>query len=139
MSHSNNVGLGRVTILTRDGPALAEPRGAGLVMSTLRSANEVHPAKFGAKGKSEIDVDMVVIADGIIECRLGAFSPTSFQDRYQDAPRELVSCGRRTVQIHQSDVCLETQPRAGRRAGSEDGREQTHAQCCTGVRQSLKR
>jgi non-homologous end joining protein Ku len=105
----------------------------------LRSANEVHPAKFGAKGKGEIDVDMVVIADGIIECRLGAFSPTSFQDRYQDAPRELVSCGRRTVQIHQSDVCLETQPRAGRRAGSEDGREQTHAQCCTGVRQLLKR
>ena len=43
---------------------------------------------------------MVVIADGIIECRLGAFNPTSFQDRYQDAPRELVSCGRRTVQIH---------------------------------------
>ena len=90
MSHSNKVGLGRVTILSRDGPALVEPRGAGLVMSTLRSADEVHPAKFGAKAKGEIDVDMVAIADGIIECRLGAFNPTSFQDRYQDAPRELV-------------------------------------------------
>jgi sugar lactone lactonase YvrE len=90
MSHSNKVGLGRVTILSRHGPALVEPRGAGLVMSTLRSADEVHPAKFGAKAKGEIDVDMVAIADGIIECRLGAFNPTSFQDRYQDAPRELV-------------------------------------------------
>ena len=52
MAHSNKVGLGRVTISSRERPDLVEPRGAGLVMSTLRSADEVCPAQFGAKRKS---------------------------------------------------------------------------------------
>ncbi len=90
MSHSNKVGLGRVTILSRDGPALGEPRGAGLVMSTLRSADEVRPAEFGVNVKCEIDADMVAIAETIIERRSGAVEPASFRDRRQDALRELV-------------------------------------------------
>jgi DNA end-binding protein Ku len=59
-------------------------------MSTLRSADEVRPAEFGAKAKGEADPEMVAIAETIIERRSGAFEPTNFRDRYQDALRELV-------------------------------------------------
>ena len=63
MAHSNKVGLGRVTISSRERPVLVEPRGAGLVMSTLRSADEVRPAEFSAKAKGEADPDVVAIAE----------------------------------------------------------------------------
>jgi DNA end-binding protein Ku len=91
MARKNKVGLGRVTISSRERPVLVEPRGAGLVMSTLRSAEEVRPAEFGAPAKGEIDTDMVAIAETIIERRSGSFEPADFRDRYQDALRELVA------------------------------------------------
>ena len=90
MTHRNRVGLGRVTISSRERPVLAGPRGAGLVMSTLRSADEVRPAEFGPLAKDEADPDMIAIAETIIERRSGSFDPTNFRDRYQDALRELV-------------------------------------------------
>ena len=90
MTHRNRVGLGRVTIASRERPVLAGSRGAGLVMSTLRSADEVRPAEFGPVAKDEADPDMIAIAETIIERRSGSFEPTNFRDRYQDALRELV-------------------------------------------------
>jgi DNA end-binding protein Ku len=91
MARKNKVGLGRVTISSREREVLVEPRGAGLVMSTVRSADEVRPAEFEAPAKDEIDADMVAIAESIIERRSGSFDPESFRDRYQDALRELVA------------------------------------------------
>jgi DNA end-binding protein Ku len=91
MAHKNKVGMGRVTISSRERLVLVEPRGAGLVMSTVRSADEVRPAEFGPQAKGDIDADMVAIAETIIERRSGSFDPASFRDRYQDALRELVA------------------------------------------------
>jgi DNA end-binding protein Ku len=59
-------------------------------MSTLRSADEVRPAEFGAEVKGEADPEMVAIAETIIERRSDAFEPAGFRDRYHDALRELV-------------------------------------------------
>ena len=91
MTHKNKVGLGRVTISSRERQELVEPRDAGLVMSTVRSSEEVRPAEFGPPAKGEIDADMVAIAESIIERRSGPFDPASFHDQYQDALRELVA------------------------------------------------
>ena len=91
MAHKSKVGLGRVTISNRERQVLVEPRGAGLVMSTIRSADEVRPAEFGPPAKGDIDADMVTIAESIIERRAGGFDPASFRDQYQDALRELVA------------------------------------------------
>src|SRR5215469_92850 len=91
MAHKSKVGLGRVTISNRERQVLVEPRGAGLVMSTIRSADEVRPAEFGPPAKGDIDADMVTIAESIIERRSGGFDPASFRDQYQDALRELVA------------------------------------------------
>jgi DNA end-binding protein Ku len=91
MAHKNKVGLGRVTMSGRERLVLVEPRDGGLVMSTVRSADEVRPAEFGPPAKGEIDPDMVGIAETIIDRRSGHFDPASFRDRYQDALRELVA------------------------------------------------
>ncbi|HEX3414331.1 MAG TPA: Ku protein [Stellaceae bacterium] len=91
MEHKNKVGLGQVTMSGRERLVLVEPRDGGLVMSTVRSADEVRPAEFGPPAKGEIDPDMVGIAETIIDRRSGEFDPTSFRDRYQDALRELVA------------------------------------------------
>jgi DNA end-binding protein Ku len=90
MAKTNKLGLGRVTISSRERLVLVEPRDGGLLMSTVRSADEVRPAEFGASPKGEADPDMVAIAESIVERRSGAFDPQTFQDRYQDALRELV-------------------------------------------------
>jgi DNA end-binding protein Ku len=90
MEKTNKVGLGHVTLSSRERLVLVEPREGGLLMSTVRSADEVRPAEFGAKPTSEADPDMVAIAETIIQRRAGAFDPETFRDRYQDALRELV-------------------------------------------------
>jgi DNA end-binding protein Ku len=90
MAHTHKVGLGRVTISSRERLVLVEPRGGGLLMSTLRAGDEVRPAEFGDRVKGEADPDMVAIAETIIERRAGAFEPADFRDRYQDALRDLV-------------------------------------------------
>jgi DNA end-binding protein Ku len=90
MARTNKVGLGRVTIGSRERQVLVEPRDSGILMSTLRAGDEVRQAEFGAKAKGEADPDMVAIAETIIERRAGAFEPANFRDRYQDALRELV-------------------------------------------------
>jgi DNA end-binding protein Ku len=84
------VGLGRVTIASRERLVLTEPRGAGLLMWTLRSSDEVRAAEFDKADGGEADTDMLAIAETIIERRKAGFDPASFRDRYQDALRELV-------------------------------------------------
>lgn len=123
MTRKGRVGLGRVVLSSRKRLVLVEPRGSGLLMSTLHSTDEVRQAEFGATAKGEIDADMVAIAETIVERRVGTFDPSSFRDRYQDALRELVESktkgltqaprGRRTAQGDQSDGSVEAQPGAG--------------------------
>lgn len=91
MTHKNKAGLGRVTMSSRERLVMIEPRDGGLLMSTVRSADEVRPAEFAPLPKGEIDADMVGIAETIIERRAGAFEPDTFRDRYQDALRDLVA------------------------------------------------
>src|SRR5258708_37960203 len=88
MSETGLVGLGRVTLSRRERLVMVEPRGAGMILMTLRTADEVRPAEFPAD-EGELDPDMVAIATTIIKRRAGTFDPTAFRDRYQEALREL--------------------------------------------------
>jgi len=83
-------GLGKVTLASRERQVLIEPRGIGLLMSTLRSADEVRTGEFAIRDTGAIDPDMLAIAETIIERTKGKFDPADFRDTYQDALRELV-------------------------------------------------
>ena len=82
-------GIGRITLSRRERPVMVEPRGTGMVLITLRAADEVRSAEFG-DAEGGVDPDMIAIAETIIRRRLGDFDPASFRDRYQDALRELI-------------------------------------------------
>ena len=89
MAETGMAGLGRLTLSRRERAVLVEPRGAGLVLITLRAADEVRAAEFDDAG-SEIDAEMVEIAATIINRRAGRFDPATFRDRYQDALKALI-------------------------------------------------
>jgi len=90
MAQKGKVGVGRVVLSSRERLVLVEPRGGGLLMSTLHSADEVRAAEFSSKHKGAIDADMVAIAETIIERKSATFDPEQFRDRYQDALHALV-------------------------------------------------
>jgi DNA end-binding protein Ku len=89
MAESGRVGIGRIVLSSRERMVLVEPLSGGMVMRTLRSANEVRQPEFG-DADGHADADMVAVAKSIIDRRAAAFDPADFHDRYQDALRELV-------------------------------------------------
>jgi DNA end-binding protein Ku len=89
MKEAGMAGLGSVTIARRERMVLVEPREGGMVLITLRSADEVRAADF-APAAADVDPDMVAVAETIIKRRIGSFDPATFRDRYQDALNELI-------------------------------------------------
>lgn len=89
MEETGRVGLGRIVLSGRERQVVVEPLGGGMMMRTLRAADEVRTPEFG-EGSGDADPDMVAVAKTIIERRAGEFDPAEFHDRYQDALRELV-------------------------------------------------
>ena len=103
MAEAGEVGLGRVTLSRRERPVMVEPRGAGMVLITLRASEEVRAAAF-EKSDAEIDPDMVAIAGTIIKRRSGHFDPTAFRDRYQEALRELIEAKMKGLPVRPREI-----------------------------------
>jgi DNA end-binding protein Ku len=93
MDRSGKAGIGRVVLTSRDHPLVLRPHGKGMVMITLRPANEVRADTEYFKNISERkpDEEMVDLALRIIEQKSGPFDPKEFaRDRYREALRQLV-------------------------------------------------
>lgn len=99
LAEAGMAGIGTITLSRRERMVMVEPHGAGLVLVTLRAADEVRAAGF-ERLTSDADPEAIAIAELIIKRRSGAFDPSTFRDRYQEALRELVEAklkGRRIV------------------------------------------
>jgi DNA end-binding protein Ku len=92
------VARGRVTLSRRERMVMVEPRGTGMALFTLRSADEVRTSQFGS-AEGDLDPEMVAIAVAIIRKRAGKFEPSMFRDRYQDALRRLIDAKMRGLTI----------------------------------------
>jgi DNA end-binding protein Ku len=103
MTEAGEVGIGRVTLSRRERPVMVEPRGAGMVLITLRASEEVRASAF-ERSDAEIDPDMVAIAETIIKRRSGRFDPASFRDRYQEALRELIQAKMKGLPIKPKQI-----------------------------------
>lgn len=90
MTKKKKAALGRIVLSSRERLVALEPFGNGLMMSTLRTADEVRAAEFEHL-TAKIDPEMVAMAEQIIEKLDGKFDPATFRDSYQDALRELVA------------------------------------------------
>lgn len=92
MEKEGKVALGRVVMATRERVLALEPRGKGILATTLRSADEVRDvnAIFDQAASASSDKDMIAIAQKIIAQKENTFSPKLFTDRYETALRALI-------------------------------------------------
>ncbi len=92
MATAGHIALARVVMGTRERVVAIEPRGKGMLLTTLRSHDEVRDdaVLFDDIPKGRSDDKMIDIASKIIEQQLGPFEPAEFDDRYEDALRALI-------------------------------------------------
>ena len=92
LADTQRIALGRVVMHTRERLVAVEPRGKGMVVTTLRMRNEVvDPAKaFDDIPDTRTPREMIQIAEKIIAQKEGAFEPAQFRDRYEGALRDLI-------------------------------------------------
>jgi DNA end-binding protein Ku len=92
MAQMNRIALGRVVMHTRERLMAIEPRGTGLLATTLRTRDEVVNTADALEGvpQAKPDRQMIDIARKIIEQKEGDFDPEEFTDRYEEALRSLI-------------------------------------------------
>jgi len=92
MAGSEKIALGRLVMHNRERVVAIEPRGRGLLLTTLRAADEVRREKefFDDIPMTKTDKQMLEIAEKIIAQQAGPFNPADFVDRYEDALRDLI-------------------------------------------------
>jgi len=86
------VALGKVVFTSREHVIALEPRGKGLLGTTLRYPYEVRQEAeyFNEIPEEKIPKDMLELASHIVETKTGHFEPQKFEDQYEDALKELI-------------------------------------------------
>jgi DNA end-binding protein Ku len=86
------IALGRVVFTSREHIIGLEARGKGIMGITLRYPYEVRNEKdyFGDIPSERVTRDMLDLAKHIIKTKTGHFEPEEFEDRYEDALKELL-------------------------------------------------
>lgn len=92
MAGQAKVALGRLVMVNRERIVAVEVRNGGMLLTTLRSHDEVRTDSDVTDDVPEVKVDrrMIEIAERIIAQSEGAFEPGEFRDRYEEALRDLV-------------------------------------------------
>jgi DNA end-binding protein Ku len=86
------VALGKVVFTSREHIISLEARGKGLMGLTLRFPYEVRNEKdyFDDIENEKVPKDMLELASHIVDTKRGEFNPKKFEDRYEDALKELL-------------------------------------------------
>jgi DNA end-binding protein Ku len=92
LKKANRFALGRVVMHGRERLVALEPRDKGILCYTLRMGDEVVQPKdaFDDIPTVKADPRMVDIAEKIIEQQEGPFEPDRFEDRYENALRDMI-------------------------------------------------
>jgi DNA end-binding protein Ku len=92
MAKQSKVALGRLVLHQRERACALEPRDGGILLTTLRSHDEIRSAdEVFDRNLPKPDPRMLQIAEKIIEQQEARFDPTEFKDRYEDALRDLIN------------------------------------------------
>jgi DNA end-binding protein Ku len=107
---TKKVGIGQLAMRGQEYVVSLKPCGRGMVLETLRYADEVNKAAsyFREIGDSEPDQDLLEMAEMLIEKKAGDFDASEFENRYIDALRKLIDekmkkKGKRVIQDRSSD------------------------------------
>jgi DNA end-binding protein Ku len=89
---TRKVGLGQLAMRGREYLVSLKPCGRGILMETLRYADEVNKAQAYFREIDDIkpDPELLELAEALIEKKSGHFDPNKFKDHYVDALHELI-------------------------------------------------
>lgn len=92
MRQENKAALAHLVLSRRERAVLIQPRERGMLLTTLRTSEEVRLAGdlFDDIGTAKVDPRMVEIAGRIIEQSAGEFEPETLVDHYEQALHELI-------------------------------------------------
>jgi Ku protein len=86
------VAIARVVFTSREHVIALEPRGKGMLGNTIRFPYEVRDEKdyFDDIPNEKVPKDMLDLAAHIVKTKQGHFSPGKFEDRYEEALKDLI-------------------------------------------------
>lgn len=107
LRRSRKVGLGQLAMRGREYVVSIKACGRGMVMETLRYADEVNKAAsyFREIGDDEPDDELLDLATTLIDKKTGKFDAGDFHDRYVDALKALIEQKKKgkTLNIESAD------------------------------------
>jgi len=100
------VALAKVVFTSREHVIALEARGKGLMGITLRYPYEVRDEKnyFDDIEDEKVPKDMLDLASHIVDTKRGEFDPKKFEDRYEDALKELLRKKQKGEKIERATV-----------------------------------
>jgi DNA end-binding protein Ku len=117
LRQSKKVGLGQLAMRGREYVVSLKPCGRGMVLETLRYADEVNKAQgyFRDIPDDKPDQDLLELATTLIDKKTADFDPAKFHDRYVDALRDLIE---RKKKSKSNRKIIEDKDDGGGRSGS---------------------
>lgn len=102
------VGIGRMVLARRERSVLVQPRGKGMMIVMLRDPDEVKKPEeiFDDIKDVKIDKEALSMAEALLKRMEGKFDLSMFEDRYQDALRDLVDSkmkGQKPIKTEEPD------------------------------------
>lgn len=97
LRQSRKVGLGQLALRGREYLVALRPCGRGMILETLRYAEEVNRAQgyFRDIGDDRPDPELLDLAETLIEKKSGRFNASAFHDHYVEALQRLVEAKRK--------------------------------------------
>ena len=98
LKETRKVALGQLTLRGREYIVSLKPCGRGILLETLRYADEVVKAQgyFRDIPSAKPDAEMLDLAEALIEKKTAKFDPAKFHDRYVDALKDLIEKKRKS-------------------------------------------
>lgn len=92
LRRTRKVGIGQLALRGREYLVSIKPCGRGIVLETLRYADEVHKAQnyFRDISDAKPDEELLDLAETLIEKKTAPFDPARFHDHYVEALEELI-------------------------------------------------
>ncbi|MFL6858236.1 MAG: Ku protein [Allosphingosinicella sp.] len=99
---TRKMGIGQLALRGREYLVSVKPCGRGIVLETLRYADEVNRARdyFRDIGDDEAEPELLDLAETLIDRKTAAFDPAKFHDRYIEGLEELIEKKRKGQTIH---------------------------------------
>jgi DNA end-binding protein Ku len=93
LRQARKVGIGQLAMRGQEYVVAIKPCGKGMLMETLRYADEVNKAQsyFREIEDREPDEDLLDMASMLIDRKTGKFDPAEFHNRYVDALKDLIA------------------------------------------------